>query len=49
MVCLGLEPGVAEWMALTNPLSYGGTAMRSLILKIYFTACLRAQEHWSLV
>ena len=25
MVCLGLEPGVAEWKAQTNPLSYGGT------------------------
>ena len=25
MVCLGLEPGAAEWKAQTNPLSYGGT------------------------
>ena len=25
MVCLGLEPRVAEWKAQTNPLSYGGT------------------------
>ena len=25
MVCLGLEPGVAEWLAQTNPLSFGGT------------------------
>ena len=25
MVCLGLEPGVAESCAQTNPLSYGGT------------------------
>ena len=23
MVCLGLEPGVAEWWVQTNPLSYG--------------------------
>ena len=23
MVCLGLEPGAAEWKAQTNPLSYG--------------------------
>ena len=23
MVCLGLEPGVTEWNAQTNPLSYG--------------------------
>ena len=25
MVCLGLEPGAAEWQAQINPLSYGGT------------------------
>ena len=25
MVCLGLEPGAAEWKAQTNPLSYDGT------------------------
>ena len=25
MVCLGLEPGAAEWKAQMNPLSYGGT------------------------
>ena len=25
MVCLGLEPGAAEWKVQTNPLSYGGT------------------------
>ena len=25
MVCLGFEPGAAEWKARTNPLSYGGT------------------------
>ena len=25
MVCLGFEPGTAEWKAQTNPLSYGGT------------------------
>ena len=25
MVWLGLEPGVAEWLAQTNPLSYGST------------------------
>ena len=25
MVCLGLEPGAAGWLAQTNPLSYGGT------------------------
>ena len=25
MVCLGLEPWAAGWMAQTNPLSYGGT------------------------
>ena len=25
MVCLGLEPGMAEWKAQTNSLSYGGT------------------------
>ena len=25
MVCLGLEPGVAEWQVQMNPLSYGGT------------------------
>ena len=24
MVCLGLEPGVAEWKAQMIPLSYGG-------------------------
>ena len=25
MLCLGLEPGAAEWKAQTNPLSYGVT------------------------
>ena len=25
MVCLGFEPGAAEWKAQTDPLSYGGT------------------------
>ena len=25
MVCLGLEPGAAGWLAQTNPLSYGST------------------------
>ena len=25
VVCLGVEPGAAEWKAETNPLSYGGT------------------------
>ena len=25
MVCLGFEPGAADWKAETNPLSYGGT------------------------
>ena len=24
MVCIGLEPGAAEWKAQMNPLSYGG-------------------------
>ena len=30
MVCLGLEPGAAGWMAQTNPLSYGGTHVYSV-------------------
>ena len=30
MVCLGLEPGAAEWKAQTNPLSYGGTQIMNL-------------------
>ena len=29
MVCLGLEPGAAEWKAQTNPLSYGGTPLNN--------------------
>ena len=28
MVCLGFEPGVAGWKALTNTLSYGGTVIQ---------------------
>ena len=32
MVCLGFEPGAAGWKAQTNPLSYGGTTQRSLLL-----------------
>ena len=24
MLCLGLEPGAARWLAQTDPLSYGG-------------------------
>ena len=28
MVCLGFKPGVAEWLAQTDPLSYGGTPSR---------------------
>ena len=30
MACLGVEPGVAEWKAQTNPLSYGGTPEANL-------------------
>jgi len=26
MVCLGREPGAAEWKAQTKPLNYGGTS-----------------------
>ena len=26
MVCLGLQPWVAEWKLQLNPLSYGGTS-----------------------
>ena len=27
MVCLGLEPGAAGWLAQINPLSYCGTPL----------------------
>ena len=36
MACLGLEHGVAEWKAQTNPLSYGGTPKYQNSLKIHF-------------
>ena len=36
MVCLGLEPGAAEWKAYVTPLSYGGTPIQSFIKKITF-------------
>ena len=28
IVCWGLEPGAAGWLAQTNPLSYGGRIAR---------------------
>ena len=31
MVCLGVKPGVAEWKAETNPLSYGDTPRYSIL------------------
>ena len=34
MVCLGLEPGVAEWKAQTNPLSYVGSASKKKFCRI---------------
>ena len=33
MVCLGFEPGAAEWKAQTNPVSYSGTQL-SIVLKM---------------
>ena len=43
MVCLGLEPGVAEWKAQMIPLSYGGNPegyiyekSKKLLTAIYF-------------
>ena len=36
-MCLGLEPGLAEWKVQTNPLSYGGTPMTP---DFYFTAVI---------
>ena len=35
---MGLEPGVADWKAQTNPLSYGGTSNRT---SFYFTIFCR--------
>ena len=37
MVCLGVEPGAAEWKARTNPLSYGVT--RNMFLPICLQKC----------
>ena len=31
MVCLGIEPGAAEWKVRTNPLSYGSTPDHTII------------------
>ena len=31
MVCLGLEPGTAEWKAQTNPLIYGGIPRKNYL------------------
>ena len=40
MVCLGVEPGVAEWKALTNPPSYGDTLSGyCLVVLSIKTAC----------
>ena len=36
MMCLGLEPGEAGWMAQTNPLSYGGTPSRPYLKSMLF-------------
>ena len=33
MVCLGLEPGAAGWLAQTNPLSYGSTPTKSNLIE----------------
>ena len=32
MVCLGFEPGAAEWKVQTNPLCYAGTPTASMFL-----------------
>ena len=36
MVCLGLEPGAAEWKAQKNPLSYGGTQLCIVYVILFF-------------
>ena len=35
MVCLGLEPGTADWNAQTNPLSNGGTPFDNVTKHYY--------------
>ena len=32
LVCLGLEPGAAEWKMQSNPRSYGGTPQQAKML-----------------
>ena len=32
ILCLGFEPGTTRWNAQTNPLSYGRTHLRSLLV-----------------
>ena len=39
MACLGVEPGVAEWKAQTNPLSYGGTPEANLHIRFQQNEC----------
>ena len=35
MMCLGLKPRAEEWKVQTNPLSYGGTPVSTLLLIKY--------------
>ena len=37
MVWLEFEPGVAEWLAQVNPLSYGGTPQAPKVNKVLLT------------
>ena len=45
MVCLGLKPGAAEWLAQRNPLSYGGTPIYKRVLFWYLQLNNKA-KHW---
>ena len=40
MVCLGFDPGAAEWKAWTNPLSYGGTPCETNLIIILYRLSL---------
>ena len=49
MVCLGFEPGVAGWKALTNPLSYGGTPIDIYLGSQMLMDPLSNQQHAGLL
>ena len=46
MLCLGFEPGAAEWNAQTDPLSYGGHHLFITSSCDFYVLPLEKRKHW---